>query len=306
MLFQTLSHSQNFLHNPALVEKLIAQSNISPSDIVIEIGPGKGIITRALAKQCSRLIAVEYDDALYRKLKRDFVDTKNVTIHRGDFLDYRLPEGNYKIFASIPFNITAAILARIMTGEQTPIDAYLIIQSEAAKKYAGQPYYKESLKSLNLKPRFEMKIAHNFQNADFTPRPSANIVFLHIRKRELPMLDKERYRQFSDFLAFVFSKCGRGVGDRLKHVFSKQQLTRLYEELRFSEADSAVDLSFEQWMRLFYIYLEIVSPDRQCFIKGAAKRLNCQQRKMHKLHRNRNGNGKNGKPAISSTRHRKP
>ena len=69
-----LSHSQNFLHSPALVKALIDLTNINRGDVVVEIGPGKGIITRQLAKACASVVGVEYDAALCEKLRRRFGD----------------------------------------------------------------------------------------------------------------------------------------------------------------------------------------------------------------------------------------
>lgn len=84
--------------------------------------------------------------------------------YQGDFLQYELPEGKeYKVFANIPFNITAEIIHKITEKNRAPQDAYLVIQKEAAWKYIGYPYYKESLRSLLLKPYFEFRILHSFQ-----------------------------------------------------------------------------------------------------------------------------------------------
>lgn len=89
-----LSHSQNYLHSTSLVKRLIELTSIGREDLVVEIGPGKGIITRQLAGACRRVIGVEYDAGLYAKLKCHFDAADNVVIHHGDFLSIRFPEAS--------------------------------------------------------------------------------------------------------------------------------------------------------------------------------------------------------------------
>ena len=80
-----LSHSQNFLRDPKLVENLVQNSSLE-NDVVIEIGPGKGIITAVLAKHCKRVLAVEADKNLYLELKDKFSSFPNIEIYHQNFL----------------------------------------------------------------------------------------------------------------------------------------------------------------------------------------------------------------------------
>lgn len=102
---KNLGYSQNFLVNKKLVERLISKSNIDVTDYVIEIGPGKGIITDVLSQHAGEVVAVEYDQELYNNLVR-YHSHDNVTYIFGDFLKYKLPlNRRYKIFSNIPFQI---------------------------------------------------------------------------------------------------------------------------------------------------------------------------------------------------------
>ena len=137
-------NSQNFLYNDKLVGQLIGKSNIQKDDIVIEIGPGKGIITKQLVEKCSKVYAIEYDPYLYKKLNKMFHNIDNIEIRHGDFLEFRLPEKQkYKVFSSIPYNITAAILSKLTSSSNPPEDAYLIIQEEAARNMLEAPIIKK-------------------------------------------------------------------------------------------------------------------------------------------------------------------
>lgn len=282
-----LTHSQNFLYSPALIRKLLGLTNISVDDIVIEIGPGKGIITKQLAKVCAMVIGIEFDVDLYKKLVIHFKDVCNVEIKYGDFLAYDLPDREYKIFANIPFSITSAILAHITTSAHLPIDAYLIMQEEAARRYAGAPYSKESLKSLLIKPQFEPSIIYRFANTDFMPVPQANIVLFHLHKRSFPLLEGENYKRYREFLCFLFSQSGKSVSERMRPIFSKLQIRRLAKEWGFTMENRPTDLSFDQWLGVFSFYLTGVPPEKKRSVEGAEQRLLQQQGQLVKIHRNR-------------------
>lgn len=93
-----LFHSQNFLKNPAFVDSLINKTDINAGDLVVEIGPGKGIITNSLSKKACRVIGIEIDHHLVTSLKRKFQPNKNIEIIETDFLKWNLPQNLTKYF----------------------------------------------------------------------------------------------------------------------------------------------------------------------------------------------------------------
>src|SRR5690348_6970449 len=130
--------AQNFFRSETLVRQLLETSSIGPLDTVYEIGPGRGIITAALAQIARRVIAIEKDPALARQLCRRF-EGGNVQIISSDFMQYHVSAREYKIFANIPYNITAGIVRKILYTSPAPSEAYLIVQKEAAEKFSGSP-----------------------------------------------------------------------------------------------------------------------------------------------------------------------
>jgi 16S rRNA A1518/A1519 N6-dimethyltransferase RsmA/KsgA/DIM1 with predicted DNA glycosylase/AP lyase activity len=131
--------AQNFLIDHKLVQEIVTSSNISRKDAVIEIGPGEGIITNQLAKIAGTIVAVEVDYELFKKLSDRFRETKHVKIIHGDFMNFSAPDGEYKVFANIPFNLTSDIVRKLLDSPNPPITAHLIMQMEAAMKFAGIP-----------------------------------------------------------------------------------------------------------------------------------------------------------------------
>lgn len=105
--------SQNFLTSRAGIRRLIGLADIGSSDHVLEIGPGKGHITRELLPRCGRLTAVELDPRLWAGLRERFEGEDKLELIKGDFLKYPLPKGPYKVFANLPFSGTSAILKKL-------------------------------------------------------------------------------------------------------------------------------------------------------------------------------------------------
>ncbi|MGH2604088.1 MAG: rRNA adenine N-6-methyltransferase family protein, partial [Dehalococcoidia bacterium] len=89
--------SQHFLRSEALASWLAAQTHVSRHDLVVEIGPGRGALTAALARRCRKLIAVELDSRLCGLLREQFKDQRHVSIVQGDFLRFGLPTAPYKV-----------------------------------------------------------------------------------------------------------------------------------------------------------------------------------------------------------------
>lgn len=197
--------SQNFLWNRELVKRLVRNSSISQNDLVLEIGPGRGIITDFLLKACKSLTAVETDHELFCFLKEKYKNNKNLTLIERDFLDQELPNEPYKIFSNIPFSITGEIIKKLLFDDNPPSECYLVVQQEAAEKFAISRG-KNSMLAVLFYPWFDIKIVHSFKRTDFRPIPGVNICLLKIHHRETPLLDYHHKSEFRDYVAFSFTK----------------------------------------------------------------------------------------------------
>ncbi len=160
-----LKYSQNFLNSKNTIKKLLSIANISKSDIIYEIGAGKGAITKELAYLCREVHAIEYDIELHEYLRNN-VNHKNIRHICIDVLDYKFPDsGDFKVVSNIPYTITSAILDKLLFSRNPPVDSYVIIQKEAALRYSGSPYKNDTLKSLMLKPFFLFEILYELKKS---------------------------------------------------------------------------------------------------------------------------------------------
>ena len=241
--------AQNFLRDPKQVRRLVWMSSIGPSDTVYEIGPGNGIITAALARVANRVIAIERDPELVRRLRERFRVLENVEIVEQDFLGYLFQTRANKVFANIPYNITAQILRKILDKRSHLDEAYLILQKEAAQKISGSP--KETLVSILAKPCFEFRILCRLKRTDFRPVPNVDSVLLSITRRPRPLLQTQDVTLFREFVEYGFRRWKPNLKLAYKHVFTYTRWKRMARELHFPINATPTELTFEQWVELY-------------------------------------------------------
>lgn len=281
-----LWQSQNFLRRPEFVASLVGKTDIDHSDFVIEIGPGKGIITQQLASRAGRIIAVEIDERLATNLRTSFQGSPNIEIIEANFLRWQLPREPYKVFSNIPFNMTADIVRKLTEDRNPPQVAYLIMQDKAAFRFTGKPKAKDSQTSILLKPWFEVEIVANIDRREFTPVPKINAVLAEFRKREQPLVEPQSRQWFRDFVVYGYNQWQPTVLDAFKDVFSPKQRSILAREMRIERAKPS-DLTFDQWLKLFEIFSVYVPSNKKEVVKGAEERLERQQKSLRKWHRTR-------------------
>lgn len=281
-----LSHSQNFLKSPKFVESLLDKTDINSNDLVVEIGPGKGIITHQLLKHAGRVSAVELDEKLASNLRAVFNNNSNINIINADFLKGQLPKEPYKVFANIPFNMTADIVKKLVEDKNPPEIAYLIMQDKAAERFIGEPLVKDSQTSILLKPWFEMKIIERIDKREFIPIPNVNAVLFMLRKRVVSLINSHPHQLFRDFVIYGYNQWKSTILEAFGKVFSPKQRSILARELDVERAKPS-DLTVEHWLKLFDTFVKYVPEDKKELVKGAEQRLKTQQSKLQKLHRTR-------------------
>ena len=248
-----IEHSQNYLHSKQLVATLLSKSNICNDDIVIEIGPGKGIITNELAKKSKKVIAIEFDAKLAKTLSERYKESKKVQIIEMDFLKYKISvKEPYKVCANIPFNITADIMKKVFEDDNPPEDIYFIMQYEAFIRYSGQPFYNESLRSLLYKPWFSAELIYEF-------KPS-----------------------------YIFLASGNTFKDKTKKLFTYEQQKRICKFLKIKLESTLTEISYDGWLYLYDVFLKFVSNEKKAIILNAEQAMKNNQNKIQKKHRNRN------------------
>lgn len=248
------SISQNFLTNRRLIERLIKKAGITKQDIVLEIGAGKGHITKALGDSCKRVIAYEIDSRLYEKLKPQIA--KNICLYHGDFLKYSLPKTTYKVFANIPFSKTTAILNKLTNAKPLPTGIWLVMEKGAAMRFCGQA--SGNLHSLLLRPFFQSRIIHSFRREDFHPIPRVDIVMVEFKRKEMSDI---RETQRADFAAFLSHSLRYGLFGH-HALLTKKQIATALRFAGLPPIRPSGEVLYIQWLCLFRCWLQYSRKER--------------------------------------------
>jgi 23S rRNA (adenine-N6)-dimethyltransferase len=277
------SYSKNETVSKNLITNLINQTSITSGDLVYDIGAGAGNITAALLEKGARVIGIEKDKKLYLKCRQRFLNREAVAIHHADFLQWEFSPGHkYKVFANIPFIQTADIVKKLLFSSIPPEDCYLIVQKEAAVKYAGIP--KETLVSLLLKPKFWVDIVYYFKRSDFFPVPNVDVVLLQFEKRRCQLVPELYYGIYRDFIVFCREITSGSVKKALKHLFTFPQVKQIASLLDINLGAKPAELNFMQYLCIFQFLLGD-NLKNIALIRGVEARLDRQRVKMKKIHR---------------------
>jgi 23S rRNA (adenine-N6)-dimethyltransferase len=233
------THGQHFLRSPRLVAELVGHSNIRRNDTVYDLGAGSGVITSVLARRCRSVVAVEIEPGALTKLRQNAAHLDNVTILAKDILNVEPPNEPYKIFANIPFHLSAQVVRKFTDASQPPTSMYLITQKQFARKLVpGDDHFTSQL-SAQISPFFTARIRRPLRKTDFTPPPAVDTVLLEIKPRSEPLLAADKR---ANYQAFV----GRCFEDQKFFALAPRQVAKLSPELRPSQ------LTPEQWVALYH------------------------------------------------------
>jgi len=202
------SLGQNFLVDESHLARIAAGADLSPTDTVLEIGPGLGVLTRHLAAQAGRVVAVELDDRLIPILRELFADQPHVSFVHADILkvdpaalvaDDKLTgwQGDkvsddpnpqsppYKVVANLPYYITSAVLRHLLESSHSPSLAVVMVQREVAQRIVAGPG-DMSLLAVGIQFYAQAKIVQRVPAGAFHPRPKVDSAVLRLDVRPQP------------------------------------------------------------------------------------------------------------------------
>ncbi len=173
------SLGQNFLINPAMLDKIVAAAEINSNDIVLEIGPGTGNLTERFIRKAGTVIAIEKDRRLIGELRQKFPNLRTI---EGDVLKLNADElisGKYKIIGNIPYYITSHLLRTIFKEWPKPELIVLTIQKEVAQRIAAKPPHMNLL-ALSVQFYSDPKIMGYVSKNNFKPQPKVDSAIIKL------------------------------------------------------------------------------------------------------------------------------
>ncbi len=189
---------QNFLIDKGAIKKVIKATGLSSEDIVLEIGPGLGVLTQELAKKAKRVIAVEKDPRMVEILKERLKDFKNIEVINSDILKwepkYKILNTKYKIVGNLPFYLTAPVIRQFLEGvEIKPQYMVLVVQKEVGQRICARPP-KMSVLSVSVQIYAQPEIISYLPRKSFWPQPKVDSTIIKITPKKLRVgIDKEKF-----------------------------------------------------------------------------------------------------------------
>lgn len=240
---------QHFLVSFSVLQKIIDAADIQPSDIIIEAGPGLGILTEELARRAKKVIAIEKDRALADLLEKKLREKEiaNVEIIRGDILRYDPPRGmRYSIVANLPYYLTSRFF-KIFLEERAhkPVSIVVMIQKEVARRIIAKPPAMNLL-ALGVQTYGAARIIASVPRGAFSPPPKVESAILKITGISDEFFKKNRIppKIFFNFARKAFNQKRKTLKHTLKISEEELQKFGLLKTARPQE------LLPEQWAKL--------------------------------------------------------
>jgi 16S rRNA (adenine1518-N6/adenine1519-N6)-dimethyltransferase len=258
------SLGQNFLKSKKALKQMIEEGNISENDLVIEIGPGKGALTRPLLETGAKVIAFELDERMIDFLNEEFSDyikNKKLEIIHKDILDIDMDtffaeKEAYKIVANIPYYITNAILRKFLETKYQPSDMVLLVQKEVAERIIARDG-KQSILSLSVALFGEAKYIAKVDRKYFSPSPKVHSAIIHIKNISHNKLKSEKKeRLFFELIRAGFAHKRKKTIRNLEKIAAKEIWKDIFSTLLIDENTRAEELNIEMWLKILDLYLK--------------------------------------------------
>lgn len=253
MFYPKKSLGQNFLSNPRILDKIVNAAEIKKDDIIVEVGPGTGNLTKLLSHKAGRIIAIEKDRRIIDELRSIFSNS-NVEIFEGDALkfnpkDMGLRTGSYKIVANIPYYITSNFIRQALEIWPRPKLIVLTIQKEVSQRIIAKPPHMNLL-ALSVQYYAEPKIISYISKGNFYPAPKVDSAIIKLITRE-KQLTTDSEKLFKIIKAGFASKRKQLSGNLSKHLkISKERVLEIFNVLNLKETVRAENLNLDDWIKI--------------------------------------------------------
>ncbi len=253
---------QHFLHDRAIVRRIVETAQLPPDALVVEIGPGLGILTEELARRARSVIAVELDARLAEQLAERFHGT-NVRIVHGDALEVDLAaltgQCPYFVVANLPYNVATPILERLLTSDHPPERLVVMVQREVAERMAARP---PAMSYLGVLVQFFAlpRVAFRIGPGAFTPPPKVESAVV-VLDRRTPPLPKHHWDSFFALVRAGFAQRRKMLLNALATAtgMDKEMLRALLQRAGIEPSRRAETLTVEEWLRLWRVLHEDVA-----------------------------------------------
>jgi 16S rRNA (adenine1518-N6/adenine1519-N6)-dimethyltransferase len=264
---------QHFLVDEEVLKVIAPAAELTPDDVVIEVGPGLGVLTKELARQAGWVIAVELDTRLATILKRTLASVSNVAIINKNILQVdpaalleeqkqKLPLAkgktlNYKVVANLPYYITSAVLRHFLEASLKPRLMVVMVQKEVAEAIAAKPG-RLSLLSISVQFYGQPEIISYVPARCFHPAPEVDSAILKIALYPEPAVVVKDIDGFFNLVRAGFSASRKQIANSLAQGLglAKADVLPLLEKAGIIYKRRAETLALDEWQRLWQVLTE--------------------------------------------------
>jgi 16S rRNA (adenine1518-N6/adenine1519-N6)-dimethyltransferase len=247
--------SQNFLLDGNIINKIVALSNLTSEDVVLEIGPGPGALTEALLKTGAKVIAVEKDDVLAKGLERLKVEG-NLEVYCDDILKFPAEEKlstlgkKVKIIANLPYHLTTPIITRLIPRSDLFSEIIVMVQEEVAQRFVANPGSKEYgsitvFLNFYSKPKYGFKVSHNC----FFPKPKVDSAVVKFTLHGAPIGINEE--EFFQLTRTSFGQRRKMLSSTLRGLYPVEKIQLILSEIKNSSKCRPEELSLDEFIELY-------------------------------------------------------
>jgi 16S rRNA (adenine1518-N6/adenine1519-N6)-dimethyltransferase len=248
---------QNFLINQSVLEKIVAAAELTPDDVVLEIGAGLGAMTEPLARDAGHVVAVELDQRLIPVLQDVLADLDNVTLVQGDILalDPAALVGDldlrYQVVANLPYYVTSAVLRHLLEAPLKPRRMVLTVQREVAERIVAKPG-KMSLLAVSVQFYGRPQLLFRIKPGSFYPSPGVESAVVRVDVHATPIVPVEDTDAFFRVVRAGFSQRRKQLRNTLSAGLRQApaEVATQLAEIGVDPRRRAETLSLEEWAKV--------------------------------------------------------
>lgn len=237
--------SQNFLIDGNIVSKIV--SEVPPGSVVLEIGPGPGVLTEALLGAGHTVVAVETDTIFAQALRRLDPTQERLTVIEANILDCAwtdiVPKGTVLV-SNLPYHITTPIIEKLTEAHRHFSGAVLMMQTEVARRLVDSS---SSMMGVLLGCCYEVRYGFCVSKSCFWPKPKVDSAVVCLRKREALFADPETEKSMCTLIRTAFAHRRKTVAHSLSSLFPKETLEMALKKAGIAVTARPEDVTIHQW-----------------------------------------------------------
>jgi 16S rRNA (adenine1518-N6/adenine1519-N6)-dimethyltransferase len=250
-------HGQHFLVDPNTVRRIVRLADVHPDETIVEIGPGIGSLTVALASAARRVVAVEVDTSVADALREVIEDAPNVDVIVADALRAdigALLDGPARLVANLPYNVATPLFVRVLSEIDEITGGLVMVQKELGERYTAPPGSRTyGAVSVRVDYHADARIAGVVPASVFMPPPKVSSVLVSFARHEHPPVELGDEAAFFRFVQAAFAHRRKTLRNSLLAAgYTKDVLATTLDAARIAERARPEDLSLAELARLYH------------------------------------------------------